>query len=54
MTTTHAMLIRDGELTAQGPIGDVVTTENISACFDHAITITRRNDRWIAQASAST
>lgn len=51
VTTTHAMLIRDGIMSAQGPIVDVLTTANISECFDHPITISRRNDRWIAQAS---
>ncbi|KAA0023335.1 ABC transporter ATP-binding protein [Antrihabitans cavernicola] len=51
VTTTHAMLIRDGVISAQGPIVDVLNTANISDCFDHAITITRQNDRWIAQAS---
>lgn len=54
VTTTHAMLIRDGVLTAKGTIADVVNTTNISECFDHPITISRRNDRWIAQASSAT
>ncbi|WP_019200980.1 ABC transporter ATP-binding protein [Tsukamurella sp. 1534] len=50
-STTHAVLIRDGRLTAAGPVQEVLTTERISAAFDHPITITRGNGRWTAQSS---
>jgi len=48
-TTTHAVLIRDGRVIAQGPVTDVLTTGNISECFDHPIEITRQRGRWVAQ-----
>ncbi len=50
-STTHAVLIRDGSITASGRVDDVVTTDNISKCFDHPIEIGRRNGRWAATAS---
>lgn len=49
-STTHAVLIRDGSITAAGRVDDVVTTDNISKCFDHPIEIGRRNGRWAATA----
>lgn len=50
-STTHAVLIRDGRIMASGHVDEVVTTDNISACFDHPIEIGRRNGRWAATAS---
>ncbi|ADG77276.1 ABC transporter related protein OS=Tsukamurella paurometabola (strain ATCC 8368 / DSM / CCUG 35730 / CIP 100753 / JCM 10117 / KCTC 9821 / NBRC 16120 / NCIMB 702349 / NCTC 13040) OX=521096 GN=Tpau_0639 PE=4 SV=1 [Tsukamurella paurometabola] len=47
-TTTHAVLIRDGAITATGPVAEVLTTERISAAFDHPITIDRQHGRWTA------
>ncbi len=51
-STTHALLLRDGVITAGGPVTDVLTTERISEAFDHPITITRHSGRWIAAATA--
>lgn len=50
-STTHAVLIRDGSIMASGYVDDVVTTDNISKCFDHPIEIGRRNGRWAATAT---
>lgn len=50
-STTHAVLIREGRITARGHVDDVITTQNISDCFDHPIDISRRNGRWVATAS---
>ncbi len=50
-STTHAVLIRNGRISASGPVADVVTTDNISKCFDHPIEIGRRYGRWVATAS---
>lgn len=50
-STTHAVLIRDGHIMAGGVVEDVITTDNISKCFDHPIDIDRRNGRWVATAS---
>lgn len=44
--TTHAMLLRDGRATAQGPVDEVITTANISTCFDHPVRILRDEGRW--------
>ncbi|MCL2536004.1 MAG: ABC transporter ATP-binding protein, partial [Nocardiaceae bacterium] len=49
-TTTHALLIRDGRVTAQGSAELVITTEHISECFDHAIDILRNGGRYSAQS----
>ncbi|AOW91664.1 ABC transporter ATP-binding protein [Rhodococcus sp. WMMA185] len=53
MTTTHAILIRDGRVTARGEVADVLTTAHISECFDHPIEITRQRGRWVAQTRVS-
>ncbi|QBJ98732.1 ATP-binding cassette domain-containing protein [Rhodococcus sp. ABRD24] len=49
-TTTHALLIRGGRVTAQGPAESVITTERISECFDHRIDILRIGGRYSAQS----
>ena len=42
---------RDGRVLASGRADDVLTTELISACFDHPITIDKTGGRWSARAS---
>lgn len=50
-STTHAMLLRDGRCLASGPVSDVLTTDLVSACFDHPVLIVRGDDgRWSARA----
>jgi iron complex transport system ATP-binding protein len=49
-STTHAALLRGGRLVAAGPVDDVLTTELVSACFDHPIRINRDGGRWHARA----
>jgi iron complex transport system ATP-binding protein len=49
-STTHAALLRGGRLVAAGPVDDVLTTEPVSACFDHPIRISRDAGRWQARA----
>lgn len=49
-STTHAALLRGGRLVAAGPVDDVLTTELVSACFDHPIRIIRDGGRWHARA----
>jgi iron complex transport system ATP-binding protein len=48
-STTHALLLREGRIIAQGPVRSVLTSEAISACFAHPVTITGRHGRWSAQ-----
>jgi iron complex transport system ATP-binding protein len=50
-STTHAMLLRDGRVLASGVVDGVLTTELISACFDHPITIEKAAGRWTARAA---
>ena len=49
-TTTHAALLRRGLLVASGPIADVLTDANVTACFDLPVSVTAREGRWLAQA----
>jgi iron complex transport system ATP-binding protein len=50
-STSHAALIADGRITAVGAAGDVLTTEAVSACFAHPISIEHRHGRWSARAA---
>ncbi|MFI9269575.1 ABC transporter ATP-binding protein [Kitasatospora sp. NPDC052896] len=50
-STTHALLLRDGECVATGEVGDVLTTDLVSACFRHPVRITREDGRWAARAA---
>lgn len=52
VSTTHAMLIGDGRLLTSGPADQVLTTANISDCFDYPIEISRHDGRWQARASS--
>ncbi|MCO5988903.1 ATP-binding cassette domain-containing protein [Actinoallomurus spadix] len=49
-STTHAILLRQGKVLASGTADDVLTTERISACFDHPVTIDKTGGRWTARA----
>ncbi|MGK5550080.1 ABC transporter ATP-binding protein [Actinomadura kijaniata] len=49
-STSHALLLREGRVLAAGPADEVITTELVSACFDHPVTIARANGRWTATA----
>ncbi len=52
-TTSHALLLREGEVVAMGPIEDVLTERSLEHCFGLAITLTREDGRWTARASPS-
>ena len=52
-TTSHALLLRDGEVVAMGPIDDVLTERSLQHCFGLAVTLTREEGRWTARASPS-
>lgn len=43
---THALLLRDGEVVAAGPIGDTLTTANLTTTFDLPLVVMRIGDRW--------
>ncbi len=48
---SHAMLLRQGEVVAQGPIEAVLTSANLSATFDVGLTVNRVDGRYSARAS---
>jgi iron complex transport system ATP-binding protein len=50
-STTHALLIADGLLVAAGPAGEALTSEHVSAAFQHPIEVSRHDGRWSARAA---
>ncbi|SDC07534.1 ABC transporter ATP-binding protein [Actinokineospora iranica] len=48
--TTHVMLLRDGCCLAAGPADEVLTSDQVSKCFDHPIRIVRADGRWSVRA----
>jgi iron complex transport system ATP-binding protein len=53
-STTHALLLADGRVVAAGPARAAVTTENVSATFDHPIDVQFYDGRWLARAARRT
>jgi iron complex transport system ATP-binding protein len=53
-STTHAALLRSGEIVAAGPIETVLTPEHMERTFGIAVDVGRRGWRWWAAASATT
>lgn len=49
-TTTHALLLREGRALAAGPVEDVLTSDQVTKCFDHPVRIVRDEGRWAARA----
>jgi iron complex transport system ATP-binding protein len=49
-STTHALLLRDGAVTAAGPVDDVLTDERLSDCFGFPLAVERVDGRWAARA----
>ncbi len=50
VSTTHALLLRDGRVLAAGTAADVLTTDLVTACFGHPVAVTRHAGRWAAVA----
>ncbi|MFH8616157.1 ABC transporter ATP-binding protein [Streptomyces sp. NPDC017979] len=48
--TTHVLLLRDGRALASGPVDEVLTSDQISKCFDHPVRLTRTEGRWAVTA----
>jgi len=46
---THALLLRDSEIFRQGPIGQVITSENLTELFDRPLVVTENAGRYSAQ-----
>jgi iron complex transport system ATP-binding protein len=51
---THALLLRDGQPLAQGPVDEVLTPDALGACFGMPLQLERRAGRWLAWADPST
>ncbi len=49
---THAMLLKEGGVVAQGLIDDVITAENLSAAFSQSITLEKVDDRFFARRTS--
>ena len=49
-TTDHAVVIAHGAVVAAGAVGEVVTSEIISAAFEHPIDVGYVGGRWSARA----
>jgi iron complex transport system ATP-binding protein len=47
---SHALLLRDGRIVAQGLIGDVVTSSHLSATFGLPLRVQRQRGRFYARA----
>lgn len=47
---THAGLMRQGRLIASGSLEKVLTSSQVSACFDVAVTVGQRDGRWFSRA----
>ena len=52
-TTTHALLIAAGRTVASGPAAETVTTEHVTAAFDHPIEVGYTQGRWTARTKAN-
>jgi len=49
---THALLLRNGSVVAQGPIEHVLTADNLSQTFGLPLKLERdTNGRWYARAA---
>lgn len=48
---THALLLRGGEVVAQGKVDEVFTSEHLSGTFGLPLAVDRQNGRWYARAA---
>lgn len=46
---THALLLKEGGVVAQGLLDDVITAENLSKAFSQSITLDKVDDRFFAR-----
>jgi iron complex transport system ATP-binding protein len=51
-TTTHALLLRQGEVVARGSAEHVISSPTISECFSIEVDVGRDDGRWTARAAA--
>lgn len=46
---THALLLRQGRVVAQGPVTQTLTGPVLTECFGVPLQVERRNGRWSAR-----
>jgi iron complex transport system ATP-binding protein len=46
---THALMIRQGQVLAAGPLETELTSRNLSRCFGLPLVVEKRGERWTAQ-----
>jgi len=51
--TTHVALLRAGRVMTAGTAATVLTSSDVSACFDFPVTVERSAGRWTARASSA-
>jgi iron complex transport system ATP-binding protein len=49
-STSHALLLRDGQAVSSGPVDEALTDEPMSACFGMSLAVTRTAGRFSATA----
>jgi iron complex transport system ATP-binding protein len=52
-STTHALLLREGTVVANGEIAQSLNSDHLSACFGLPITCRHDGERWSARAPAT-
>jgi iron complex transport system ATP-binding protein len=49
--TTHALLIKNGQIAFAGEINEVLTSANVSSVFSYSLTVTKEGARFFARAN---
>jgi iron complex transport system ATP-binding protein len=52
-STSHALLLKDGQISASGPVEETLTSETVSHCFGFPVEVHGNDGRWSARASAN-
>ncbi len=52
-TTSHVLLLREGEVVGMGGIEEVMNEQALQRCFGLSISLSREDGRWAARASPS-
>jgi iron complex transport system ATP-binding protein len=48
--TTHALILKDGQVAISGPVAEVITSQHISAIFEFPITVVHEGERFFARS----
>ena len=49
---THVLLLREGSVVAAGPVGEVLTSHNVSSTFGLDVVVEQHGDRWSAYVTS--